>query len=210
MTHDHACNQSKLSCANWFWNHKEKIYFPPTFLNSVKCWMQICFQNLPSDRAPAGQPRGTGSSLAVKICQKPRATFPWQQWAWPGPTQILSKQQHHTHLPTGYSWFICPRQSCRPQHGTQLWCTAGTSVPASLWFGFLQDTANPRQADLDAQCKKKKGRPLPSLQSTLQLEGCLKNSILPQFLPKTTSVKRIYISKLSPSLIFILFLHVLI
>lgn len=57
--------------------------------------------------------------------------------------------------------------------------------------------------------QEKKGRPLPSLQSTLQLEGCLKNSILPQPLPKTTRVKRIYISKLSPSF-FILFLHVLI
>lgn len=168
--------------------------------------MQVCFQNLPGDRDPAQQPRGTRSSLAVKVChegcpQKPRAMFPWQQWAWPGPTEALSTQQHHTHLPTGYSWFICEPVPGRTAGPSTAHSWDAQQVPVCLLHLGLYfcRTQHPQV-----------GRPGCTMQEekefTLQLKGCLQNSILPQPLPKTTRVKRIYITKLPSSLIFILFL----
>lgn len=48
VTHDHAHDQSKLSCANLVWSHTEEISFPPTFLNSLQCCMQVCSIQKPS------------------------------------------------------------------------------------------------------------------------------------------------------------------
>lgn len=77
-------------------------------------------------------------------------------------------------------------------------------------FSLTGISVGPQAGRPGCTIREKKEKPLPSLQFTLQLEGCLQNSILPQPLPKTTRVKRIYISELPSSLIFILFLHVLI
>lgn len=104
-----------------------------------------------------------------------------------------------------YLWACC-RKNCRPQHGTQLRCTAQVPV-CLLHFGLcFCRTQLPQAGRPGFPMQEKKERLLPSLQFTLQLEGCLQNSILPQPLPITTRVKRIYITKLPPSFIFILFI----
>lgn len=177
--------------------------------------MQVCFQNLPSDRDPAWQPRGTRSSLAVKVCHGgcPRATetksnVPMRArgMAW---THTNSEQTTASHTST-YRLFLI---ICEPVAGR----TAGPSMAHSwdaqqvpvclLHFGLcFCRTQLPQAGRPGFPMQEKKERLLPSLQFTLQLEGCLQNSILPQPLPVTTRVKRIYITKLPPSFIFILFI----
>lgn len=131
--------------------------------------MQVCFQNLPSDRAPAQQPRGTRSSLAVKVCQKPRAMFPWQQWAWPGHTQSWANNSITHIYPHVIPDLSVPGRAAGPSiaHGCDALQVPVCLLHFGLYFYRTQQTPG-RQTWMHKARKKGKTTSIPPIYTATQ------------------------------------------
>lgn len=169
--------------------------------------MQECFQNLPGDRAPAQQPRGTQGSLAVKICHErcPRATETKSNvpmtamgiaWTHRNPEQTTAS---HTSTYRLFLIYLSQAELQAPAWYTAVMHSSAHSDACFTVLCISTGHSNPQVGTPGCTIQEIKERPLPPLQFALQLEGCLQNSIIPQPLPKTTGVKWIYINKLPSS-----------
>lgn len=164
--------------------------------------MQVCFQNLPSDRAPAQQHKRHSKQPGSEGLPETKSNVPMTAMgmAW---THTNPEQTAASHTST-YRLFLIYLSQAELQ--APAWYTAvmHCRYPCACFTLVCISTGHSNTQAGTPGCtrQEKEGRPLPSLQFTLQLKGCLQNGILRQPLPKTTRVNRTYISKLPPSFNF--------
>lgn len=176
VTYDHACNQSKLSCANWFWSHMDggDLFF--------SCISKFCLV-LDAGMFPKPSQWQGSSTAAQRHLKQPgseglpetRSNVPMRAmgmaWTHTNPEQITAS---HTSTCRLFLIYLSQAELQAPAWHTAVMhcrylCACFTSVCISTGH------SNPQVGRPECTRQEKKGRALPSLQFTLQLEGCLQN-----------------------------------